>query len=204
MSLTYFLAVSLLSAELPRLDLPVGSTWKQRVEMTTRFLPPDDFTESLTYEDKLEVRPENKLRHAMILVDSSLQGQKLAVPDKPEPLILEEPLKGWPKLTPEPESVFTRRLWRAIRYCPEAFVEVPAEREEKIPAATYRARVEKGEVVTEFRETGGLTAKGRWRFDKFGRVTSARIVCENAFAMGGDGTPATFTVTIHHVDAPAP
>ncbi len=196
-SLSFVLAASLGGqAELPRLTLPKGSTWKERVEMTTSFLPPDTFTETIVYEDTVTVLEGGNLQRARLPIDSSVAGQKIALPDKPTPLILTETFEGWPLLTPDPESPFTRRLWRATRYSATTQASLAAIPEERIPAAKYAASWSKGQVHTTFTEVGGLTAKGKWTFDKVGRIVSARIVCENAFAPGGDGTPATFTVDI--------
>jgi len=196
-SLSFILAASLGGqAELPRLILPKGSTWKERVELTTSFLPPDTFTETIVYEDPVTVLEGGNLQRSRLPIDSTVAGQKIALPEKPDPLILKEGFAGWPELTPEPESPFTRRLWRATRYSPVSKATLPAHPEERIPAAEYVASWSKGQVHTTFKESGGLTAKGKWNFDRSGRVVSARIVCENAFAPGGDGTPATFTVDI--------
>lgn len=201
-SLTLILTSSLLAqTPLPRPVFTSPTSWKQTVEQVTRFNPPDSFEEKVVFEETVHFSESAgivTLKHSRIPIESVIASQTIGVPENPTPLIFSTIQKGatWPQIESDVEDVFSIRLRRATTYVPVAHITLPAIREQRLPAATYSASWEKGEVRTLFKESPGLTARGIWKFDEKGRVRSAKIVCENAFAPGGDGSPATFTVVI--------
>jgi hypothetical protein len=200
-SLTLILATSMLfEATLPRPTFAGTTSWKLTVEQITRFGPPDPFEEKIVFEETVfydGVPAGFTLRRSRFPIESVIDGQKIGLDEKPTPLVhVERYGSGWPTVDPEPEDPYTLRLMRATMYVPISKATILADRERRLPAASYTAALEKGEVRTLFAESPGLTARGLWKFDSNGRVTSGKIVCEKAFAPGGDGSPATFTVVI--------
>jgi hypothetical protein len=201
-SLASILASSLLGQgpALPRL-WHADRAWKQTVEEVVRFNPPDAFEEKKVFEETVAYRHEKGvtyLERSRSLRDSWIDGQKIPGPEIAMPMAVTEVYsKGaWPTLAPEFDDAYSLRLWRATRYVPDRSFSIAADRTKGLPAATYEARVIKGEVQTTFRESTGLVARGIWKYDDKQRLLSAKITCENAFAPGGDGTKATFIVTI--------
>ncbi len=200
-SLTLILATSLVfEATLPRPAFAGPTSWKLTVEQVTRFSPPDPFEEKIVFEETVGydgIPGGFALRRSRFPIESVIDGQKIGLDEKPTPLVhVERYGDGWPAVDPLPEDPYTLRLMRATMYVPIAKGTILADRERRLPAASYSATLEKGEVRTLFTESPGLTARGLWKFDSKGRVLSAKIVCEKAFAPGGDGSPATFTVVI--------
>lgn len=178
-----------------------GKPVKTTIEQVVRFDPPDAFEEKMIFEEVVTDNSRDRqvsLQRHRTFVESWIDGQKIPGPDRSDPLVsLEVHPKGeWPQPSPEIEDHRTFRLWRATRYVPVSSFTIAADPDRRIPAATYRASLAKGEIQTVFAETGGLTARGTWKLDEKQRFLSAKIVCENAFAPGGDGTPATFTLVI--------
>jgi len=200
-SLTLILAISILfEATLPRPTFEAPTSWKLTVEQITRFSPPDPFEEKIVFEETVAydgISGGFTLRRSRIPIESVIDGQKIGLDEKPTPLVhIERYAGGWPTVDPFSDDPYTLRLMRATMYVPVAKFVIPADRERRLPAASYSASFEKGEVRTLFAESPGLTARGLWKFDSKGRVLSGKVVCEKAFAPGGDGSPATFTVVI--------
>ena len=198
-SLTLILATS--QYVLPQFNLDDGATWKQRVEQVTKFNPPDRFEEKMVFEETVKFDGDGvgyTLVQSRTLLEHVIEGQKIPVPEKPSPSVFTEyhSFRDWPILKTEIEDPYTVRLRRATTYVPITRIDLPAKDERRLPAALYEGRESGGTVYTVFREKGGLTAHGTWKFDDKGRILVAKIVCEKAFAPGGDGTAATFTVTI--------
>jgi hypothetical protein len=201
MSLSLIL-ISLLhqTQALPRPNLPLGSSWKHRVEIVTRW-DGDNLEERLIFAETITLKgcsPGWILESRRTPLESFMAGQKLPVPDKPSPIVRTETWneRTWPTAKPEPLDTYSDRLERALHYVPLEFSKVPGNEEKRVPNATYRAWLEKGEVHTLFKESTGMTATGLWKFDENGRMTSATIRCDHAFAFGGDGSPCTVTVKI--------
>lgn len=201
MSPILILAASLAQTSLPKPAFTAETTWKQTVEQITAYPAPDGFEEKMVFSESVRFLPAKggfALRRSRILTDSIIAGQRIGVPENPLPFEVTDRFSdsAWPETEGGQEDIYAVRLQRATTYVPIAKLSIAQDRERRLPAATYEASTAKGEVRTIFRETGGITAKGLWRFDEQGRILSARIVCENAFAPGGDGSSATFTVTI--------
>jgi len=195
------LAASFAQAELPNLTLPSGSKWEQVVEYVISYPPPDGFEEKLVFSETVKVARDKdavRLERSRVLTDSELAGQRIGVPEKPEPLILIDRFrpKAWPETEGGMDDIYSLRLSRALQYAPVISFSIPADPERRLPSASYEATFAKGEVKSIYREKGGLTATGIWRFDEKGRLLRARITCRDAFAPGGDGTSATVTVSI--------
>jgi hypothetical protein len=201
MSPILILAASLTQTDFPVPTLSSGSTWAQTVEVVIAYPEPDGFEERLVFAETIKLfrdKEEYRLERSRVLTDSMLAGQRIGVPEKPEPFALIDHFrpKAWPETEGGMDDIYSLRLARALHYAPFPSFVIPADPERRLPSAVYEAVFAKGEVKSTYREKGGLTAKGLWRFDEKGRILRARITCENAFAPGGDGTSATVTVTI--------
>ncbi len=206
MNVLLILAINLQAAPLPSVRIPNGATWVQ--ELDCRAEPKDSSlpSERIIFRDTIERKAIEELTISRIPIQSWVGEMLLTLSDKPSPWQLVERRKAgcFPVLEPDPGDRFTKRLWRATRYCDVSSLKMEGENGAGIPAAEYRAEVIESKdgrirVKSVFTEIPGIRAKGDWTFDEHGQIQRAEIICENAFNPGGDGSPYTYRVSIKKV-----